>query len=412
MNQALQIIDDSEALRKLMSLARDFNSNTDLGAVLTDIMRAAEELVEADAASLLLVEETTGDLLFQVALGAEGGTLQQKRLPKGQGIAGWVVQHGSPVNVPDVNADPRFAASFDRQTGYTTRNLLAVPLCWNNRLIGVLEAVNKLEGTFTATDERLLTLFSEGAAAAVGKAKLMEALQDMNLQLERAVAERTEKLAATNAQLTAVVQSVEEGLAIIGPDFQVEWMNDTMQTWMGSYDTVKGLTCYQAFHGRETPCEDCPTLQAMHTGLTEKTTEAVWSLEGTPRSCEVTVSVVRSEQGEISQFVEAVRDITEHKELEQAKVLAAKLQTIGAVVASINHEINNPLTVILGNSLLLQKQAAFANGKVNQQLESIAQSARRISEVTHKLSDVVRPVSRDYAGHLKMLDLEASLSKS
>ena len=117
-------------------------------------MGAATELTGAETSSLLLVDEEGGDLRVEVATGKPGEAIERAHVPAGQGIAGWVVENGEPVMVDDPKSDERFYGGIDEQSGFETKNMLAVPMTSRDRTIGVIEVINKREGAFDERDRQ------------------------------------------------------------------------------------------------------------------------------------------------------------------------------------------------------------------------------------------------------------------
>jgi sigma-B regulation protein RsbU (phosphoserine phosphatase) len=167
-----------QRLSMCMEVARLISSSLDLGEVLDRIMTTSRELMQADASSLMLLDEKSGELVFQVAQGQVGERLREGfRLPKGHGIAGFVCETGEPLLVEDAYKDPRFHREFDEKTGYRTRSVLCVPLKVKDRIIGVSQVINKLDGTaFTHEDLETFTDLCRHAAIAIQNARMHEAL--------------------------------------------------------------------------------------------------------------------------------------------------------------------------------------------------------------------------------------------
>lgn len=180
-NLAARLKSCQERIQKLsrcMEVARLISSSLDLGEVLDRIMTTSRELMQADASSLMLLDEKSGQLVFQVAQGQVGEKLREGfRLPKGQGIAGFVCQSGEPLLVEDAYKDPRFHKDFDERTGYRTRSILCVPLKVKDQIIGVSQVINKLDGKpFTQEDLETFTDLCAHAAIAIQNARMHEAL--------------------------------------------------------------------------------------------------------------------------------------------------------------------------------------------------------------------------------------------
>lgn len=175
----------------LRAISQEITATLDLDRVLTTTTKAVRDLLEATAASILTVEEDA--LVFQVSVGGETVVAAKPfRVPLGQGIAGWVVEHKEPALVNDVQNDPRFFGTLDKQTGFKTESLIAVPLIVNEKAIGVIEVFNK-PGGFSQDDLDLLLTFSSSAAFAIENARLYKvAVEKGRLERELQVARQVQ----------------------------------------------------------------------------------------------------------------------------------------------------------------------------------------------------------------------------
>jgi GAF domain-containing protein len=173
-----QLEDQVHRLNRLLEIGTQLSSTLKLDELLEQIMEGAAEVVGAETSSLLLVDEETGELIVSVATGAPGAKVLQERIPSGRGIAGHVVDKGEPVIVENPREDPRFYSSIDEQSGFETRNLLAVPLRTPERVIGAIEVINKRSGAFDIEDLRVATALAGQAAAAIDNARLYARLAD------------------------------------------------------------------------------------------------------------------------------------------------------------------------------------------------------------------------------------------
>ncbi|MEE9609748.1 MAG: GAF domain-containing protein, partial [Desulfatiglandales bacterium] len=129
------------------------------------IVFMAGKVMNADRASLFLVDAAVGELWSKVAQGEE---IREIRIPFGRGIAGWVAQHHQLVNIEDAYSDYRFNPEVDRRTGYRTRNILCGPVKnLQGETIGVIQVINKKGGAFNRDDESLFRAFAYQTAIAV-----------------------------------------------------------------------------------------------------------------------------------------------------------------------------------------------------------------------------------------------------
>ncbi|NPA91269.1 MAG: GAF domain-containing sensor histidine kinase [Chloroflexi bacterium] len=159
-------------------IGQNLASSLDLQEVLREIIELTTVVLNAEAATLFLLDEERHELVFAIPTGEKGALLQEFRIPADQGVAGWVVATGQPALINDVRSDPRFLQKVDTQTGFVTRNLLCVPLQYRGRIIGALETLNKQSPHgFTSEDLYWLTTMAAQAAVAVENARLYESLR-------------------------------------------------------------------------------------------------------------------------------------------------------------------------------------------------------------------------------------------
>ncbi len=145
------------------------------------IVQLAARVMKADRASLFLVDRQTGELWSQVALGVGS---QRLVVPSGRGIAGHVFKTGETVCLDDVYADPRFDPTNDQRLGYRTKSLLCGPvMTTRDKLVGVIQVINKQTGSFDADDRVLFRAFSHQISVAVENFYLFQHLHDSNQRL-------------------------------------------------------------------------------------------------------------------------------------------------------------------------------------------------------------------------------------
>lgn len=182
-----------EQLRNLAKLSAILNSTLDPKEVQKRAMEAATELMNAEVGSLLLVDEKSNELYFEVALGEKSEQVKEIRLKIGEGIAGWVAQHGEPLIVEDVQKDPRFAKKADKKSSFVTRDMICVPVRIKDKTIGVLQAINKEEGAFAHEHLELFQMLANQVGIAIENARLMEDLRQTFFETAEALAEAIEK---------------------------------------------------------------------------------------------------------------------------------------------------------------------------------------------------------------------------
>lgn len=165
-----------EGLNRLLHVTRRLAAEVDLSAILSTIAEEVCNALDCDRATVYQYDAENNELYTLVVTELE---LAEIRKPADGGISGFSATHRQVVNVADPHGDDRWDSSVDRATGYTTHSILAAPLvaAVDGKLLGVLQLLNKRSGPFDQIDEELLTAFSQHAAVALDRARLVAELQ-------------------------------------------------------------------------------------------------------------------------------------------------------------------------------------------------------------------------------------------
>jgi len=181
-------------LATLVELGTILNSSLEPKEVIKRAMEAATRLMHCEVGSILILDEGKNELFFEVALGEKEEAVKEIRLKVGEGIAGWVAEHMEPLIVHNVSKDKRHSIRVDEKSGYITKNILCVPVTVKKKLIGVLQAVNKLDNkTFIDEDLELFKLLANQVAIAIENAMLYDQVHAAFLELSEALAQSIEK---------------------------------------------------------------------------------------------------------------------------------------------------------------------------------------------------------------------------
>ena len=162
-----------EGYRRLIDLSRDLASTLNLDSLLDRIIWAAKDLTDAEATSILLYDDAARELYFQAATNLDEPTRRGLVVPLEGSIAGWIVANKKPVRSANAHKDPRHY-NIEQATSLSTESLLGVPMVTKNKVIGVLEAINKTNGKFTRDDEEMLLALGTQAAVAIENARLFQ----------------------------------------------------------------------------------------------------------------------------------------------------------------------------------------------------------------------------------------------
>ena len=177
-------------LRTLMEVSKIINTTMDLQELLNSIMGSSKDVLNAEGSSLMLIDEGTDELFFNVTTGAGKDKLKEIRIPVGKGIAGIVAQENKSINVEDAVNDSRIFKQADKATKVLTKNLIAVPMHVRDKVVGVLEVINaKDRQYFDEYDVDLLQSLADHAGIAVHNRDLISNLKIANQELKRSYKE-------------------------------------------------------------------------------------------------------------------------------------------------------------------------------------------------------------------------------
>lgn len=162
--------DSKKDIQVILQIARALGMTSDLDKLLKMVVDYSMELLNAERATLFLYDSEHKELYTRIAEGVEGF-----RMSINVGFAGLAARSLKVVNIPDAYADERFNRKVDARTGYRTRSILSCPLTdYNGKLVGVLQILNKREGTFDDSDIEVAEALSAQAGVALQRARLME----------------------------------------------------------------------------------------------------------------------------------------------------------------------------------------------------------------------------------------------
>jgi len=161
-----------ERYQRFIEISKDLASTLDLDDLLNRIVNAAADLSNAEEASILLYDEVKGELFFEAATNEP--LMRGLIVPVGSSIAGWIITNREPIIISDVMKDERYFKTIAQTTQTHTSSLLGVPLIAKDKVIGALEAINKIEGDFDSDDQEMLMTLGAQAALAIENAKLFQ----------------------------------------------------------------------------------------------------------------------------------------------------------------------------------------------------------------------------------------------
>jgi phosphoserine phosphatase RsbU/P len=246
-----------ESLRKSLSIYKGLvevsgliNSITDYNELLRAILDVARRVILAEAASLFFVNKETGALELAITSSAEGQFMEPKiSVPRGKGIAGWVLKHAESLLIPNAYADARFYKEADLQTGFQTRSILCAPLKHDGEVIGVLQILNpRGRETFDEQELEGFTAYANLTATAIEKLRALERMRAQErVERDLAIASdiQQELLARAIPPRTpgAIFAAHNQAASNVGGDFYNVFARSPYETYFAVGDVAgKGIS--------------------------------------------------------------------------------------------------------------------------------------------------------------------------
>jgi signal transduction histidine kinase len=425
-DQAASVLDKGRLYRETSERARQLavlneigssiTSTLDLRTVLTTIMSKAMELLNAEAGSLLLVDEQRNELVFEVTLGPAAPDLRGQRLPMDKGIVGAAAQTRRPQIVNEAQQDTRWLRDMDKTTDYSTRALLAVPMIVKDKVTGVIELLNKRGmDSFTEDDQALLTAFAVNAAVAVDNARLftmtdqalasrldeLSTLQEIDRQLNTSLDIRRVMEVTLDWGLR-VIDAKAGSIALINRDDNTLVLMATHNyTYVPqSLPLDKGLAGHVARTGQPVLVNDISQDHRYIAGCPDTKSQLSVPIK---RENEV-IGVINLENPRKDSFsilhLDSASRLADHAAIAitNAQLYAAVNRANdakGNFVNEVAHELAQPVTAIKGfNDLMVKGMAGPLSDMQKQFLSTIQFNAERLNTLIKDLLDIGRIETR------------------
>jgi signal transduction histidine kinase len=191
----------AEQLARLIEVSVTLNSTLNLDELLRFIILTATEIIDCESVSILLYDEKLGQLVFTAASGSDPKRLAETPVPLDNSLAGTIFRENKIIILSDVKDDVRHYTTVSRNVDFEVHNILGVPMRIQDKPTGVLEALNKRDGTFDESDADILSVIASQAAVAINNARLVNALQDAYDELRGADQLKTNFLALASHEL-------------------------------------------------------------------------------------------------------------------------------------------------------------------------------------------------------------------
>ncbi len=346
-------MEDKESWKRVLDAGRLLASNLDISSLLRAITKLSAEVANAESASLLLLDPETQELYFDIGLGLKEEA-RKIRLKIGQGIAGSVAADKKPLLISDVHLDARWSPKMDQISGFSTRSILAVPMMRQERLLGVIEVINKKTGDFTFNDAELLEALASQAAIALENARLFASLGEERKKLD------------------IVFVEMSDGALLTDEASHILIANRAAKKFLGGQSALNEL------FSQWTLFPSWPEiLRRLETGPVHFTAERKEIKSLILGGLATPIRNKNSASKEKPVFLYVFRDETELRRRESIK---------RTFLSFISHKLKTPLSSILGfTDLLTEEFKDNARPSAILLLDSLRQQGRKLANIIDKL---------------------------
>lgn len=425
-----RLLDESQKRTRQMAtlneITRSLTSTLELDPLLNRILGSAVEILDCEAGSLLLIDEQTGELVFEVAIGPVGADLEGQRLPPGVGLVGKAVTTKQAIIQNDVRRSEDWF-NADKDTGFSTKDLMVVPLVVKGIVIGVLEILNKEDRSpFNLKDLELLTAFAGQAVVAIENARLYtqtdQALaarvdelsvmqridRELNASLDidrvmRIMLEWSILRSKANSGLIGLVE--DDALKVVSTQgYSDDLLDDELPQFLSElhavFDTGKTLSPKKGLEGPETSSTLSDDSNQTGDGLSALLSGSQSRIVIPIRRDSQVIAFLFLESISSSCFTDDVHAFLSRLS-DHAAIALSNAQLYGEVqkanlvksqfVSAAAHELKNPLTSIRGYSdLLLRGSVGPINEAQTRFLATVRSNAQRMGTLVSDLQDISR----------------------
>lgn len=350
----------------ISEISTSLTSTLHLEEIIVQVTDAVRRVLGAESLTIGLTEPNRSEIVFVEALmGPAFNDMPPVSFQIGQGIAGWVALHGEPAIVNDAYADHRFSSKVDRDTGFLTNSVLCVPLKIEQRVIGVLEAINKHNGRFDENDSRLLQAMSGPLAIAIENALLHSDVLAEKRRIETIFTSMSDGLMTTNVRGT-ITATNEALLTLLGAE-NSELSGKTVTTTIKTQPDNFSVFFEQVLHGDH----ELPQLAG---DLLHKNGDYVPVL--------ISGTTINKEDGSVDEMIFVFSDLNQIREVERMR---------DDFFNNIVHELRTPLATILMYARLLREGKAIDDpARANRFLGVIERESDRLQKMVRQMLQLAK----------------------
>jgi signal transduction histidine kinase len=358
-------------------------SKLSLRNIFHQLMGPVSRALNVETVSIGLTEPASGDIVFvEMLLGPHFKDLPPIRLKQGQGIAGWVIDNGRHLVINDVYTDDRFYTRIDHQSGFVTRSMVCIPLQVEERIIGVLQAINKQDGNFGDNDLRLLQAIAGPLAAAI---------ENTNLHSD---------VIAEKRRIETIFAGMSEGLLTVNADGYITQANDALMTILtgGQPEDLVGALAREVIHLKKSSFENFLAKVLVSEGESPQLADDLCPDKRIQDCVPVLISgsPIVQEDGNVDEIILVFSDLRQIREVERMR---------DDFFHGIVHELRTPLATILMYARMLRGGKATDQEKSDRFLGVIERESDRLQKMVRQMLELAKLEAREMQRSLEPIQL-------
>lgn len=317
------------------------------------LVNMIREIFSGESGSISLLDQNQESILIKKTLCSDLEWFYQIGIDPTEGILGNCITNGKAYLTNNAPEEKNFAESIDSNVELSTKSLICAPLISGEKAMGVISIQNKKNGDFNEDDLILLDTIAKVIVIPLLSHRMIQQLQVINAHLE---ASRWELIRSRNT-LRGLTDNIPVSLYIIDRMYRIAAINSSRAKRVQSLpNQLVGKVCFESLYKRSEPCPECLVAETFFKKNMTNRSERQWQESGESQEWDIGSHPIFDETGSVIQVILVELDVTEKKRMESILAQSEKMAAVGQLAAGIAHEINNPLTVILANAQILQRE--------------------------------------------------------
>ena len=394
--EQIENITDVQRLTREMEIlnrtAKSLTTSFDLDSILVATMQGIWELFPGFSALLTLIDFDTERNYIKIPLDGEPDQVWHYDSNGKVGIVHECINNQATLLLQDASTDIRYNAAVDGVLDAEVATYACVPLLAHERALGAISVYDKRTSAFGKSELDLLIAFAASVAVAISNARLFHDVTTANKNLESSRLE----IEQSRNTLLALFDNLDDELYIIDDEYHLIAVNRARAQRVGrAPQEMVGKICFEVLENQSAPCNGC----LAHTTFAEnkKTIRTEHSLDTLRQTVirEIYTYPILDANNDVKRTILQLRDVSERIRLESSLIQAEKLATLGELAAGVAHELNNPITAVILNTQLLQRE--IENNSVDlESIELIKRAGKRAQNVVRELLDFARQDPRQF----------------